>query len=50
VRHAEREALKRALDRAKGNRTVAARILGINRRTLYNKIVEYGLGDENHDD
>jgi two-component system response regulator AtoC len=50
VRHAEREALKRALDRAKGNRTVAARILGINRRTLYNKIVEYELGDENQDE
>jgi len=45
VRRAESAAIVRALDHAKGNRTVAARILGINRRTLYNKMVDYGLGD-----
>ena len=40
---AEREALVAALQGAAGNRTVAARILGISRRTLYNKLAEHKL-------
>ena len=40
----EREALREALDRMQGNRTLAARILGISRRSLYNKLAEHGLG------
>jgi DNA-binding NtrC family response regulator len=40
---AEREAVALALHRASGNRTAAARILGVSRRTLYNKLAEYGL-------
>jgi two-component system response regulator AtoC len=44
VREAERLALKGALERARGNRTLAARLLGVSRRTLYNKLDEYGLG------
>jgi two-component system response regulator AtoC len=40
---AEREAVLRALRRANQNRTVAARILGVSRRTLYNKLQEFGL-------
>jgi two-component system response regulator AtoC len=40
---AEREAVLKALRRANQNRTVAARILGVSRRTLYNKLQEYGL-------
>lgn len=43
VRRAERKALEKALTRAAGNRTVAARILGVSRRTLYNKLEEHGL-------
>ncbi|MFO0762105.1 MAG: sigma-54 dependent transcriptional regulator [Byssovorax sp.] len=43
VQKAEREALVRALDRAGGKRQVAARILGISRRTLYNKLSEHGI-------
>ena len=41
---AERAAIKDALDRAQGNRTQAARLLGVSRRTLYNKLAELGLG------
>lgn len=44
VRRAEKKALERALSKANGNRTVAARILGVSRRTLYNKLAEHGLG------
>jgi len=40
----EREAVREALTRAKNNRTLAARLLGISRRTLYNKLEELGLG------
>ncbi|MBL8612930.1 MAG: sigma-54-dependent Fis family transcriptional regulator [Myxococcales bacterium] len=41
---AEREALVHALERAKGNRTLAARLLNVSRRTLYNKMAELGVG------
>jgi DNA-binding NtrC family response regulator len=41
---AEREAIREALALAGGNRTRAARVLGMSRRTLYNKLAEYDLG------
>ncbi|MBI4950484.1 MAG: sigma-54-dependent Fis family transcriptional regulator [Myxococcales bacterium] len=41
---AEREAIHKALERARGNRTQAARMLGVSRRTLYNKLAEYQIG------
>jgi two-component system response regulator AtoC len=44
VRKAERRVLEKALKNADGNRTVAARILGISRRSLYYKLEEHGLG------
>ena len=43
VRHAERQALVRALERAQGNRSATARLLGVSRTTLYAKLEEYGL-------
>jgi len=42
-REAEKEAIRTALLKAGDNRTVAARILGVSRRTLYNKLEEYGI-------
>ena len=42
-KEAEREALQLALQRANNNRTLAARLLGVSRRTLYNKLEEHGL-------
>ena len=39
----ERQALADALKRAGDNLILAARLLGISRRTLYNKLEEYGL-------
>ncbi len=40
---AERRAIEEALERARGNRTLAARLLGVSRRTLYNKLAELGM-------
>ena len=42
-RFAERQAVERALSRAGNNRSLAARLLGISRRTLYNKMEELGV-------
>ena len=39
----EKTRILRALERAKGNRTLAAELLGIGRTTLYNKMKEYGI-------
>jgi two-component system response regulator AtoC len=43
VRMAERESLRRALERARGNRALAAQFLGVSRSTLYSKLQEYSL-------
>lgn len=44
VEQTEREAIREALARALGNRTVAARLLGVSRRALYYKLSEYQIG------
>jgi DNA-binding NtrC family response regulator len=43
----ERRFIIRALERAKGNRSAAARLLGIGRPLLYTKLEEHGLGGKN---
>lgn len=43
IKELEREAILEALRRNQGNRTRAARELGFTRRTLLNKIKEYGI-------
>lgn len=43
LRDQERELIEKTLARHKGNRTHAAKELGISRRTLLNKIKEAGL-------
>jgi DNA-binding NtrC family response regulator len=42
-REAEREAILGALAQAKNNRSLAARLLCVSRRTLYNKLREHSL-------
>ena len=44
VARVEKELIVRALERAKGNRSAAARLLGIARPQLYAKLEEHGLG------
>jgi DNA-binding NtrC family response regulator len=41
----EREAILQAIEYTKGDRTVAAALLGIGRTTLYRKLKEYGVGE-----
>jgi two-component system response regulator AtoC len=43
VESAERDLIVRTLERTRWNRAQAARILGINYKTLYNKLKEYAL-------
>lgn len=43
VAGAEKEMIIEALERAGGNRTKAAKLLGISRASLYNKLNQYGL-------
>jgi two-component system response regulator AtoC len=44
LRRAEQRALVKALRSARGNRALAARMLGISRRTLYTKLEEHEIG------
>ena len=43
VRNAEVQALQQALSLCNGNKTQAAELLGIGRRTLYDKLEQFGL-------
>ena len=43
VEEAEKRAILQILAETEGNRTAAAKLLGIARRTLYDKLAQYGL-------
>ena len=43
MRDAEKEIILRTLEARKGNKKLTAEVLGISRRSLYNKLAEYGL-------
>jgi transcriptional regulator of acetoin/glycerol metabolism len=44
MQNLEREKILRALNKLEGNRSRAARFLGISRATLYEKLKSYNLG------
>jgi DNA-binding NtrC family response regulator len=46
VTRVERAAIEATLNRHRGSRTATAEALGINRKTLFNKMRSYGLSDE----
>ncbi len=46
----ERELIGRAIDRAKGNKAKAARLLGLTRPRLYRRLVQLGLAEGEGDD
>jgi len=50
VAELERQLILRALQKAKGNRSAAARLLGIGRALLYSKLQEYGIAGQDTDD
>jgi DNA-binding protein Fis len=39
----ERIHILRVVDAVRGNKTVAARVLGVDRKTLYRKLEQYGI-------
>jgi len=45
----ERRYILRVLEAARGNRSVAARILGVDRKTLYRRLASYGVADSAQD-
>jgi two-component system nitrogen regulation response regulator GlnG len=46
LKEGEREQIKRAIRDSAGNKSLAARILGISRKSLYAKMREYRIGEE----
>ncbi len=46
LKEVEREIIIQTLADTEGNRTQTARILGISRKTLQNKLKEYGITEE----
>jgi DNA-binding NtrC family response regulator len=46
----ERLYLRRVLKKTRGNKTLAAQILGLERRTVYRKVAELGLDEEEEEE
>jgi DNA-binding NtrC family response regulator len=44
----EKDAIMMALEHARGDKILAARMLGIGKTTLYRKLKEYGIGEDAH--
>lgn len=44
MREIERRHIRQVLLATRGNRTKAARILGFDRKTLYRKLISFGIG------
>jgi two-component system response regulator HydG len=42
----ERRYILRVLEAAGGNKSLAAQTLGLNRKTLYRKLAQYGVADK----
>ena len=42
----EKQAILNTITQLKGDKLMAARLLGIGKTTLYRKLKEYGLGDD----
>lgn len=47
LREVERRHILEVLSATQGSRTEAARILGLDRKTLYRKLLRYGIGSSN---
>jgi DNA-binding NtrC family response regulator len=45
----ERRYILKVIDAVQGNKTAAARILGIERKTLYRKLERFGVGEQGED-
>jgi two-component system response regulator HydG len=43
LKEAERQLIINALAKSKGNKSLAAQMLGISRKSLYKKLVDYGI-------
>jgi DNA-binding NtrC family response regulator len=45
LKEAERQLIVNALAKSKGNKSLAAHMLGISRKSLYKKLMDYGIQD-----
>ena len=45
-REAERQLVINALAKSKGNKSLAAQMLGISRKSLYKKLIDYGISTD----
>jgi two-component system response regulator HydG len=46
LKEAERQLVINALAKSKGNKSLAAQMLGISRKSLYKKLIDYGISTD----